>query len=139
MPVAQAVDSRKTENTQMNTRISVELKSQGDAVFARLGLSSSQAVRKFYEFAASCAAEPEKLERAIMDEREKEQNADERQRRIAERLKLVERGANLFKDALVQMGIDESSDDFVEFINQPYDDLREAALLEKHGWEEVGQ
>ena len=38
---------------QMNTRISAELKAQGDAVLAHAGVSASQAVRQLWEFMAA--------------------------------------------------------------------------------------
>lgn len=131
--------AQKGASTQMNTRIGVELKAQGDAVFARLGLSASQAVRKFYEFAASCAAEPEKLERVVLDAGLDESTLDEREQRIARRRALVEQGAALFEDALSCMGANTSSDGFSECVNLSYEDLRELALLDRFDEEGIDQ
>ena len=132
-----AATVQKGASTQMNTRIGVELKAQGDAVFARLGLSASQAVRKFYEFAASCAGEPEKLERVVLDAGLDTSALDEREQRIACRRALVAQGAGLFENAIVCMGVDASSGDFSECVNLPYEDLRGLALLDRFDEEGV--
>ena len=50
---------------------------------------------------------------------------------VAQRLAAVKRGAVLYGEALEQLGVEKSSPRCVEFVNQPYADLREAALLEK--------
>lgn len=131
--------AQKGASTQMNTRIGVELKAQGDAVFARLGLSASQAVRKFYEFAASCAAEPEKLERVVLDAGLDESTLDEREQRIARRRALVEQGAGLFENALAHMGVDAPPGSFSECVSLPYEDLRGLALLDRFDEEGVDQ
>lgn len=44
--------------TQMNTRIDDALKRQGDAVFAKIGLSPSEVVRSVWEYAARHAEAP---------------------------------------------------------------------------------
>lgn len=123
---------RKGYSTQMNTRIGVELKAKGDAVFATLGLSASEAVRKFYEFAASCASNPGKLENVLSESFEDNAAHDVVDEETAKRLATVERGAHLYSDALRRMGIERSSASHIEFVNQPYADLREAALLEEY-------
>lgn len=51
--------------------------------------------------------------------------------RVAQRLAAVKRGTALYGEALEQLGVEKSSPRRVEFVNQPYADLREAALLEK--------
>lgn len=51
---------------------------------------------------------------------------------VAQRLAAVKRGAALYGEALEQLGVEKASPRRVEFINQPYADLREAALLEKY-------
>ena len=51
---------------------------------------------------------------------------------VAQRLAAVKRGAVLYGEALEQLGVEKSSPRCVEFINQPYAYLREAALLEKY-------
>ena len=52
--------------------------------------------------------------------------------RVAQRLAAVKRGTALYGEALEQLGVEKASPRRVEFINQPYADLREAALLEKY-------
>ncbi len=56
------------------------------------------------------------------------ESLEDRQRRIAEKLAIVERGAHLVEDALVQLGADEPSEDFTAYINRPYKELLEDAL-----------
>lgn len=139
MATMATASAQKGASTQMNTRIGVELKAQGDAVFARLGLSASQAVRKFYEFAASCAGEPEKLERVVLDAGLDKSTLDEREQRIVRRRALVEQGAALFENALSRMGTNASFDGFSECVNLPYEDLRELALLDRFDEEGIDQ
>lgn len=52
--------------------------------------------------------------------------------RVAQRLAAVERGAALYGEALEQLGVGKTSLRRTEFVNQPYANLREAALLEKY-------
>lgn len=52
--------------------------------------------------------------------------------RVAQKLAAVKRGAALYGEALEQLGVEKSSPRRVEFVNQPYADLREAVLLEKY-------
>lgn len=52
--------------------------------------------------------------------------------RVAQRIAAVKRGAALYEEALEQLGVEKASPRRVEFINQPYADLREAALLERY-------
>lgn len=52
--------------------------------------------------------------------------------RVVQRLATVKRGAALYGEALEQLGVEKASLRRTEFINQPYADLREAALLEKY-------
>lgn len=52
--------------------------------------------------------------------------------RVAQRLAAVKRGAALYGEALERLGVGKTSLRRTEFVNQPYADLREAALLEKY-------
>jgi hypothetical protein len=52
--------------------------------------------------------------------------------RVAQRLAVVKRGAALYGEALEQLGVGKTSLRRTEFVNQPYADLREPALLEKY-------
>lgn len=126
----------KGASTQMNTRIGAELKAHGDAVFASLGLTASQAVRRFYEFAAACSADPDRLER-VLSGATASQDADiERSGRIARRLELVESGSQLYAAALERLGVETVSSGYADFVNQPYDELCEAALLDEYRMED---
>ena len=51
--------------TQMNVRIEQSEKALGDRVFCDLGYSSSQVVRAVWRFAAVCADDPQRVERAL--------------------------------------------------------------------------
>ena len=66
---------------QMNVRIDEELKREGDAAFAKLGLTPSQAARSVWRLAASYADAPEKLAELISLGASAED--DERARRLA--------------------------------------------------------
>jgi len=46
-------------NTQMNVRIDDQIKRMGDEVFANLGLTPSQVVRRVWEFAAAHGEAPD--------------------------------------------------------------------------------
>lgn len=51
---------------------------------------------------------------------------------VAQRLAAVKRGAALYGKALERLGVEKTFPRRVEFVNQPYADLREAALLDKY-------
>lgn len=51
---------------------------------------------------------------------------------VAQRLAAVRRGAALYGEALERLGVENTSPRRVEFVNQSYADLCEAALLDKY-------
>lgn len=121
----------KTGSVQMNVRLSSDLKARGDAVFEMLGMSATQAVRMFYEFAASCKGNPDRLIEAVKVEDPVVEA--ERQERIRQRREIVERGANLYWKALEALGVEELGQREDSLSKLPYKELREIAYLEKYG------
>lgn len=121
----------KTGSVQMNVRLSSDLKARGDAVFEMLGMSATQAVRMFYEFAASCKGNPDRLIEAVKVEDPVVEA--ERQERIRQRREIVERGANLYWKALEALGVEELGQREDSLSKLPYKELREIAYLEKNG------
>lgn len=121
----------KTSSVQMNVRLASELKAQGDAVFEMLGLTASQAVRMFYEFAASCKGNPDRLIEAVKVEDPVAEA--ERQERIRQKMEAVERGARLYWDTLEALGVKELGEREDSICKLPYKELREIAYLEKYG------
>lgn len=77
---------------QLNTRIAPELKRQGDAVFAREGLTSSEVVRAVWEYAARTQQVPACV---------KQRNEDEVERRVQS----VREGAGLASKVARSMGL----------------------------------
>ena len=72
------------EDTQVNTRLNKKLKKQGDSVFAKLGITPSQAIRSFYEFAASNRNNPGKVAEVInLQEGESNKEESEREQRCS--------------------------------------------------------
>ena len=119
----------KTSSVQMNVRLASELKAQGDAVFEMLGLTASQAVRMFYEFAASCKGNPDRLIEAVKVEDSAAEA--ERQERIRQKMEAVERGARLYEEGLKSLGLQGSSPNN-PYNYLPYKELRDLAYLEKY-------
>lgn len=60
-----------TEMTQLNARISKQLKQRGDEVFAREGLSASQVVRAVWGYAAQHQEVPEFMQQDSADAEKK--------------------------------------------------------------------
>lgn len=97
---------------QLNTRINPELKRQGDAVFVRAGLTSSEVVRALWTYAATTQTVPDILLSHRPQERE------ERVRRIRE-------GAGLVRNELGALGIQLANTpfDYASLHDAMYDDL----------------
>lgn len=60
---------------QMNTRIDSQLKADGDAVFASLGFTPSDAVRGIYKFAVRQKRNPRMIENVLIEEAQPQQRA----------------------------------------------------------------
>ena len=128
---------------QMNTRIDDELKARGDEVFARFGLTPSQAVRAVWEYADEHGEPPEFMRPPTSAEVEAE---------IQRKLAIVEESTHIWENFFISQGLPVpeprviTSDDLLEefYFNKPktdltedelrlayYDDLRYEAYLEK--------
>lgn len=77
-----------TAMTQLNARIGVDLKREGDAVFAEYGIGTSDAVRSLWSYAASQRKPPS----FMVSEAEGEQAA-----RCKEKMALISKGAGLVR------------------------------------------
>lgn len=116
---------REKQTSQINTRMSVSLKERGEAGFAAANLTSSEAIRMLYEFAAAHAHQPEALRRALsLDE--------ERDERDALRLRKLEgfvQGGSLvptFFETTGARGVDP------DLASLPYKQLEERAYADRY-------
>ncbi len=103
--------------TQLNTRIPVDLKEQGDRALERAGYTPSQAVRALWEFAVRHAHEPGAVH-AMLEEEKTDGTNDDAQGR----LQSFEEGLNIVENAYEKLGI-ESSEDY-DFQHLDYKELR---------------
>ncbi|MBQ9043690.1 MAG: hypothetical protein IJ111_12860 [Eggerthellaceae bacterium] len=103
---------------QMNVRIDEELKTQGDAVFAKLGYSPTQVIRAVWGYAASKQNDLESVEKAL-DEAMRiidPSIGEEQSRRIA----AAEEALGIFPTVYEKLGIDvndlpvQDSDEWIE-------------------------
>ena len=125
--MTQAVEApARTASTQMNTRIDRELKARGDAVFAQVGRTPSEAVRGLYEFAVAHEHEPQVVAEVLGGSGDEASRTAERERR----LEALEEGEGLYGRACETLGVASRP----EAQNLPYEELRERALLDEYGW-----
>lgn len=115
------------QTTQINTRINQDLKQRGDAAFAEAGLTSSEAIRLLYTFAAEHRHQPELIVQRLSGESD-----DEERTRRERGLSAIQRGRHLCKEALTQLGI-KNPDPAI--LGMPYEQLEEVAYAEKYGME----
>ena len=108
---------------QLNTRIDPVLKARGDAVFAREGLTSSEVVRKVWEYAANNQQVPEWLLERRDDEREA-------------RLQAIEEGAGMIRRMAEEMSIHLSDEpiDYKALRDEMYDEMLEEMRV-NCGWD----
>ncbi|MBR2835575.1 MAG: type II toxin-antitoxin system RelB/DinJ family antitoxin [Coriobacteriales bacterium] len=128
MPTVQGSLADTALSTQMNTRIDRALKNQGDTVFARYGITSSQAIRSLWQYAASHDDIPDYLKHQlseIEDQKKKQFKA------------LVQKGSGLALRLAVEENL-VSPDVAATYILSPVDDdklqdeMYEAMLDEYH-------
>ena len=99
---------------QLNTRIDQTLKQQGDAVFARHNVSTSDAVRSLWSYAARTQSLPTELFPAPSHEADAQ-------------VHLVAQGAGMVQRELASMGIATSSQlDCKALEEEMYEDMLEA-------------
>lgn len=113
--------------TQINTRINPSLKEQGEAGFAAAGLTSSEAIRMLYEFAAEHVLQPESIRKALAprDNTSPDVLAQRQAKRAA-----LEQGPRIVSAFLESTGAEHISS---EMANLPYKRLEELAYAEKYG------
>lgn len=112
---------------QINMRISRDLKERGDAAFAEAGLTSSEAIRLLYRFAADHRHQPYLIVQWLTS------SSDDVELAEPERgLAAIKRGQRLCDETLAELGI---SGPDPENLAMPYDQLKERAFAEKYGIE----
>lgn len=113
---------------QVNTRMSHDLKQQGEAAFAAAGITSSEAIRMLYQFASDHRHQPELLiQRLSSFDGDEEREAREKRKRG---LAAIRRGRDLFSDTLAKLDV-RNPDQTV--LDMPIDQLKELAFTEKYG------
>ncbi len=85
---------------QLNTRIPVDLKEQGDRALERAGYTSSQAVRALWEFAARHAHEPGAVHTLL-----EEDEAGKETKSTQSRLSAYEKGTHIIERAYEALGL----------------------------------
>ncbi|MFR3091520.1 MAG: hypothetical protein ACLTMP_07235 [Eggerthella lenta] len=119
------------ETIQFNTRIERSLKLAGDDVLKRAGYSPSQAVRALWRKAAGCGENPSAIVNLL--ETVPCQRANARIEPVA--TEALRRGREEAARAFADMGFGSEMPSSVAF--DPYDQLMEEFILERHGEEGV--
>ena len=109
------------ETIQFNTRIERSLKLAGDDVLKRAGYSPSQAVRALWRKAAGCGENPSAIVNLLEES--------------PSQLEALRRGREEAARAFADMGFGSEMPSSVAF--DPYDQLMEEFILERHGEEGV--
>ncbi len=110
--------------TQMNTRITHQLKERGEAVFAQAGLTASAAIRRLFEIAVEHEREPEKIHELLFPD-----STEQVEERRAALKRAHAQGSTLYLNACKDLGID-------AFAPLPdLDELRFEGMIERYGSE----
>lgn len=125
-PVVSA-DARRM--TQINTRISAVLKERGEAGFAAANMTSSEAIRLLYEFAAAHTQQPEALRSALSLDDEAHAEREVARRRRIEGFAQAGQLVPSFLEEAGAVQVDPS------LANAPYKRLKELAYAERYGIE----
>lgn len=121
------------ETLQFNTRIERSLKLAGDDVLKRAGYSPSQAVRALWRKAAGCGENPSAIVN-LLEDRPLPARANARIESPSQ-LEALRRGREEAARAFADMGFGSEMPSSVAF--DPYDQLMEEFILERHGEEGV--
>lgn len=120
----------RPKTVQMNVRIDEATKEAGDAAFARIGLTPSQAVRMVWEFAAQHVNDPEAL-RSLLDKLNKNQENGSASSEQTRRVEALHEGwaliDNFRKEHDLICTVPEDDDERMAY----YEQLREEALQER--------
>lgn len=115
---------------QMNVRIDEETKEAGDAAFARIGLTPSQAVRLLWKYAGRHANDPEAL-RSFLGELSEEQTDSDTSDEQVRRIQALHEGWALIdsfrREHNLICTVPEDDDERMAY----YEQLREEALWER--------
>ena len=111
---------------QMNTRISKDLKTRGDAALAKAGYTPTEAVRLLWGWAASQAHDPEKIDRFFKVHLESSGPAKNQE--VARKLQLVSRASSIVDEFLVEAQLAAPP----ALVNRPFHELKEEALWERY-------
>lgn len=117
-------------STQINARISPDLKARGDAALLEAGFSPTSAIRALWDFAAQHVGDPGAIVQALRPERVKHEEdaaAEERGRRA----EAIARGSTLVRDAYLAAGFSWPSSAPEQEL--AYDELKELAYAERYG------
>lgn len=117
-------------STQINARISSDLKARGDAALLEAGFSPTSAIRALWDFAAQHVGDPGAIVQALLPEQVKHEEdavAAERNRRA----EAIARGSTLVRDAYLAAGISWPSSAPGQEL--AYDELKELAYAERYG------
>ena len=117
------------ETIQFNTRIERSLKLAGDDVLKRAGYSPSQAVRALWRKAAGCGENPSAIVN-LLEDRPLPARANARIESPSQ-LEALRRGREEAARAFADMGFGSEMPSSVAF--DPYDQLMEEFILERHG------
>ena len=90
------------EATQLNVRISPELKARGDEALTRAGFTPSAAVRALWSLAVAHREDPDGLRAVLLPEGGRDNN-EERQADIERRLRSLHEGWAICDGALAQL------------------------------------
>ncbi len=120
------------EATQLNVRISPELKARGDEALSEAGFTPSAAVRALWSLAVAHREDPDGLRAVLLPEGGRDNN-EERQADIERRLRSLHEGWAICDSALAQprpSKQDASTCDYKELYAEAlYDSYRERGLL----------
>ena len=110
------------EATQLNARISPELKARGDEALTEAGFTPSAAVRALWSLAIAHREDPDGL-RAVLLPKEKQAGGKGRQADIERRLRSLHEGWTICDGALAQPGPSEqdASPSAGESHNEPFE------------------
>ena len=111
-----------TAMSQLNVRIPTELKAQGDAMLERAGISSTEAIRMLWQFAADHIHEPQAIKNLFTSADEQETTAE-----IDNPFEKWEGYAEAF---FAENGLSARTNSSAP----SFEELKESAYAEKYGW-----
>lgn len=118
-----------TAMSQLNVRIPTELKEQGDAMLERAGISSTEAIRMLWQYAADHIHEPDALTKLFKRPVAEEENAVEAKKDFCNDERMLQ-GLGFAEEAFRKMGIspkvNENAPSYKQLRNEYYESLIES-------------